>query len=94
MSQGKRPGHLGGAMRRRTFLKAWSAGALAATLPTVITGKPAFAAGQLTIRDGGGSTGETYKRAFYDPFTKETGIVINQVTVRAGRSDQTDGGDQ
>lgn len=69
-----------GALSRRAVIKVATVGTAAAALSTFHIGNPALAAGRITVRDGGGSTGDTYKKAFYDPFTKETGVVVNQVT--------------
>jgi putative spermidine/putrescine transport system substrate-binding protein len=62
---------------RRSVLK--TAGAVAAGLaaPTVWTGR-AFGADQVTIADVGGAPAAAIRKAFYDPFEKETGIrVVN-----------------
>lgn len=54
-------------------------GAVAFTsAPTIL--RRARAGQQITMRDAGGPTGDLYKKAFYDPFTKETGIEVNSVT--------------
>jgi putative spermidine/putrescine transport system substrate-binding protein len=56
---------------RRTILKAT---ALAA--PFVWTGQRAFGADQITSADVGGAPGAAIRKAFYDPFEKETGIKV------------------
>jgi putative spermidine/putrescine transport system substrate-binding protein len=59
---------------RRSFLKtAGVAGAL--VFPSLWTAS-ASAAGRLTVADNGGALTPVMKKAFYDPFTKETGIEI------------------
>lgn len=40
----------------------------------------ARAAQRITIRDGGGAVGGLLRKAFYDPFTKETGVEVVSVT--------------
>jgi putative spermidine/putrescine transport system substrate-binding protein len=61
---------------RRTLIKAAAVGSLAA--PMIWTGSRAFGAEQITVADVGGAPGRAIRKAFYDPFEKETGIkVIN-----------------
>jgi putative spermidine/putrescine transport system substrate-binding protein len=56
---------------RRSLLKA---GALAA--PFIWTAERAFAADQITVADVGGAPGVAIRKAFYDPFERETGIRV------------------
>ena len=67
-------------LSRRTLIKTLAVGTAAVSIPSFYIGNRASAAGQITVRDGGGATGEIYKQAFYEPFSKETGIAVNQVT--------------
>ncbi len=60
------------AMRRRTFIATSAATVLAA--PFV---KSASAQSRsLTIRDPGGPVGEAYRKAFFEPFSKATGVNV------------------
>jgi putative spermidine/putrescine transport system substrate-binding protein len=62
---------------RRDLLRKAAAASLAA--PTLLSTN-AQAADQLTVADNGGPYGPAFRRAFYDPFEKATGIkVINVV---------------
>ncbi len=56
-----------------------SAGLLAA--PALI--RPSFAAKTITVADPGGPYGPGYRKAFYDPFEKETGIRVANVAREA-----------
>lgn len=44
--------------------------------PFVFTAERAFAAEQITVADVGGAPGAAIRKAFYDPFEKETGIKV------------------
>lgn len=61
------------------------AGALAA--PAIIS-RPAVAAGQLIVADNGGPYGPAYRKAFYDPFEKATGVKVVNVVHPADPSAQ------
>jgi putative spermidine/putrescine transport system substrate-binding protein len=63
---------------RRRFLKAAGATGAGLALPTIWT-RRAVAADQLTIADYGGVTTVAHRKAFYEPFEKETGIRIISV---------------
>lgn len=57
---------------RRTLLKAMGSGLASLALPL-----PALAAGkQIVVADPGGPYTKAYRKAFYDPFEKETGIKV------------------
>jgi len=57
---------------RRTLLKAMGSGLVSLALPL-----PALAAGkQIVVADPGGPYTKAYRKAFYDPFEKETGIKV------------------
>ena len=60
---------------RRTAIKAGLALAGLAA-PTIWTGNRAFGAEQITAADVGGAPGAAIRKAFYDPFEKETGIKV------------------
>ncbi len=64
--------------RRRVLQAAgWTMGGLAA--PSLLT-RRAMAEGQITVADNGGPYGPAFRKAFYDPFEKATGIkVVNVV---------------
>ncbi len=59
------------------------AGAVSTTLAAPALIRPAFAATTLTVADPGGPYGPGYRKAFYDPFEKATGIRINNVAREA-----------
>lgn len=63
------------AVTRRNLLKGAAGGALSLSVPF----DSSFAASdQITVADPGGAYGEAFRKAFYDPFEKATGIrVIN-----------------
>jgi putative spermidine/putrescine transport system substrate-binding protein len=62
---------------RRSVLKTAGVAAAGLAAPTVWTGR-AFGADQITIADVGGAPADAIRKAFYDPFEKETGIrVVN-----------------
>ncbi len=65
-------------MNRRTVLM--GAGAVLAT-PAIL--RPAFGETTLTVADPGGPFGPAFRKAFYDPFQKETGITIVNVAREA-----------
>ncbi|WP_322101906.1 ABC transporter substrate-binding protein [Paraburkholderia sp. J41] len=58
---------------RRTLIAASAAGIVA---PYVWTGARAFGAQQITVADVGGAPGDAIRKAFYEPFEKETGIKV------------------
>ncbi len=60
---------------RRTVLKTAGLAAGALAMPAIYT-KGAFAAEQISVADVGGAPGEAIKKAFYEPFEKETGIKV------------------
>jgi putative spermidine/putrescine transport system substrate-binding protein len=62
---------------RRRFVKATGAAAIALAAPTIWT--RANAATALTVADNGGALQPVMRKAFYDPFEKETGIHINNI---------------
>ncbi len=64
-------------MTRRGFMAAGAAGA--ATLAAPWIARPAFAADSITVADPGGPFTIGYRKAFYDDFTKETGIQVVDV---------------
>ncbi|MGL4290895.1 MAG: polyamine ABC transporter substrate-binding protein [Phreatobacter sp.] len=66
--------------RRR--LLAWGGGMLAAAAPA-LTARPALAAGSITVADPGGPYSPGYRKAFYDPFEKATGIKVINVAREA-----------
>lgn len=51
----------------------------AATLATPMLARRAWANESLVVADPGGPFTEGYRKAFYEPFTSETGIAINSV---------------
>ena len=63
---------------RRGVLRGAGVAAAGLAAPAVFT-KPAFAAEQVTIADVGGAPGAAIRKAFYDPFEKETGIRVVSV---------------
>jgi putative spermidine/putrescine transport system substrate-binding protein len=65
-------------MTRRTLLKAAGVGATGAVLPAAWI-KRAGAAEQITVADVGGAPAQALRKAFYDPFEKETGIRVVDV---------------
>jgi len=63
---------------RRRFIRTAGAAGLALAAPALWT--PARAAGkQITVADNGGALAPVMRKAFYDPFEKETGIRIVNV---------------
>lgn len=54
-------------------------GGIVAAASAALVGK-ASAAPRIVVWDYGGSTSELYRKAFYDPFASETGIVVVPVT--------------
>lgn len=67
------------AVTRRTLLRGTGALAGGLAAPALLTHR-ADAAGQLTVADNGGPYGPAYRKAFYDPFQKATGVkVVNVV---------------
>ncbi len=66
---------------RRGILRAASGLAAVLAAPTLI--RPVAAATSLTVADPGGPYGPGYRKAFYDPFEKATGIRVNNVAREA-----------
>jgi len=66
---------------RRRLLAAGASAGLSLATPWV--GRPAWAAETLTIADPGGPYGPAFRKAFYDPFERETGIRIANVAREA-----------
>jgi putative spermidine/putrescine transport system substrate-binding protein len=60
---------------RRSVLKTAGLAAGALAMPAIYT-EGAFAAEQITVSDVGGAPGDAIKKAFYEPFEKETGIKV------------------
>jgi putative spermidine/putrescine transport system substrate-binding protein len=60
---------------RRRLLKQAGLAASGLAMPLVWTGRT-FGAEQITVADVGGAPGAAIRKAFYDPFEKETGIRI------------------
>jgi len=60
---------------RRRFLRSTGLAATGLAMPLVWPGR-AFGAEQITVADVGGAPGAAIRKAFYDPFEKETGIKI------------------
>ncbi|CAM5761880.1 ABC transporter substrate-binding protein [Labrys miyagiensis] len=60
---------------RRTVLKTAGLAVGALMAPAIFT-RGAFAAEQISVADVGGAPGEAIKKAFYEPFEKETGIKV------------------
>jgi len=73
------PTSLSVATTRRRFLARVATGAAAATFSRPFINR-GWAAEALVVRDPGGPFTKAYAEAFYQPFTKETGIEITQVT--------------
>lgn len=65
-------------IRRRTFLKSLGAGAALIAAPAVCP-RAATAAQQITVADNGGPFSTGFRKAYYDPFEKETGIKVISV---------------
>jgi putative spermidine/putrescine transport system substrate-binding protein len=63
---------------RRKLLKSTGAAATGAVLPAAWI-KRAGAAEQITVADVGGAPAQALRKAFYDPFEKETGIRVIDV---------------
>lgn len=68
------------AVTRRNVLKGAAGGALSLGMPF---GSASAASGQITVADPGGAFGEGYRKAFYDPFEKATGIKVINVAREA-----------
>ncbi len=60
---------------RRNLLRTGASLALAGTLPAAMTAR-AQSAKQITVADPGGAYQAAFRKAFYDPFEKETGIRV------------------
>lgn len=63
---------------RRNVLKGLQAGAIAIAAPSVWTSSAA-ASNQMTVADNGGPFSTGFRKAYYDPFEKETGIKVISV---------------
>src|SRR5258706_15982937 len=61
-------------LTRRNILKGGAAALASAVLP-----KSSWAAGSVTITDGGGAWGAAQGKAYFEPFEKETGIRVKLV---------------
>jgi putative spermidine/putrescine transport system substrate-binding protein len=61
---------------RRRFLRSAGLAGTALAMPVVWTAERAFGADQITVADVGGAPGAAIRKAFYDPFEKETGIKV------------------
>ena len=77
--KGSAPSAFGIATSRRRFLTRTALGAAALTFPSPFVNR-GMAAQTIVVRDPGGPFVKAYAEAFYQPFTKETGIEITQVT--------------
>lgn len=64
---------------RRNVIKGAGVATAGVALSSVWTGNRAFGAETITVADVGGSVGPTLRKAFYDPFEKETGIKVISV---------------
>lgn len=62
-------------LSRRSMLKTVSGAAAILAAPAIYT-KGAFAADEISVADVGGAPGEAIKKAFYEPFEKQTGIKV------------------
>lgn len=60
---------------RRDILKTAIVGGAGLAAPSILT-RRAFAADSITVADVGGATSDAVRKAFCEPFTKETGIKI------------------
>lgn len=63
---------------RRSILKVGVSGAALSLAAPFVFGN-ARAAGQLTVADPGGPYSEAFRKGFYDPFEKKTGIKVTNV---------------
>ena len=72
----------GFSMDRRCLMKGAAGVALGATLPAGLL-RPAFAATQITVADPGGPYSPAFRKAFYEPFEKATGIKVINVAREA-----------
>ncbi|KAA0676935.1 polyamine ABC transporter substrate-binding protein [Azospirillum brasilense] len=73
----------GFSMGRRSLMKGAAGVALGATLPAGLL-RPAFAATQqITVADPGGPYSPAFRKSFYDPFEKATGIKVVNVAREA-----------
>jgi putative spermidine/putrescine transport system substrate-binding protein len=68
---------------RRRFLQRTAAAAAAATIagPAILIPRKARAAGRVVVASYGGTYGEALDAAFFNPFTKETGIEVTQTGI-------------
>lgn len=64
---------------RRSFLKLATAGTAGLAMPALITRRSLAAASQIVVADYGGNSSEAMKKAFSEPFEKETGIKVVHV---------------
>jgi putative spermidine/putrescine transport system substrate-binding protein len=69
---------LGRPVRRRSVLKGLGAGAAFIAAPAVFT-RGAWGAETITVADNGGPFSTGFRKAYYDPFEKETGIKVISV---------------
>ena len=70
---------------RRRILKAAGAGAVASNFPRSSLGKTLSGSGTVVVYDGGGAWGDAKRKAYFEPFEKETGIkVVPQPRSAAG----------
>src|SRR5262245_47430894 len=63
-------------------------GAAILAAPAIWTGERAFGADQITVADVGGAPGAAIRKAFCDPFEKETGIRAASVAHEADPTTQ------
>lgn len=78
-----RSDHHRGAIRRRTLLSAAGAAIGIFGAPAILRGADA---GKVFIRTTGGAAEEGFRRAWYEPFQKETGIEIVPVVLDAAKA--------
>ena len=68
---------------RRTLLKHGAAASVLLAAPAVWSSAARAATGQITVSDVGGAVNPVLRKAFYDPFEKETGIKVVSVAQEA-----------
>ncbi len=71
-------------LSRRRYLKVLAGGIVGATIGPAIVGK-AQTKGKVFISTTGGSAEEGFRRAWYDPFTKETGIEVVPTVITSAK---------
>ncbi|QPC94495.1 ABC transporter substrate-binding protein [Mesorhizobium sp. INR15] len=64
---------------RRSFLHLAAVGAAGLAMPAVVTRRSLAAASQIVVADYGGGSSDAMKKAFSEPFEKETGIKVVHV---------------